>query len=247
MRTHFCLLTFLTFILFLPFFSPLFAQDIDNALWATIDIKKKFKHGLALNFEEEYRLRDNMSNTDKVQTTIDFSWKPLSCLKGGIAYCRIDKYQTDKTWELRHRYIAYLVGSYDIGRFSLSLKEKFQQTNRVGVAGTANRSNPTNVIRSKFEVTYNIKKSPLTPFASVELFYALNEPNGIQDPAAAKMITETRYAAGLEYSFKKNLAIEAGYLSSAGKGWDKDALGNNMGGYLMSYTNALTIGISYTF
>jgi hypothetical protein len=238
----------LAFLLFLPIIYPLFAQDTDNGLWTTVDIKKKFKHGLALNFEEEYKLRENFSNTDKFETTIDLSWKPLSFLKGGIGYCRIDynhpvnNNHLTEYWELRHRYIAYLVGSYDIGRFSLSLKEKFQQTNRVGITADKNKSNPTNVLRSKFEVDYNIKKSPFTPYASVEVFYAFNEPDGFQIPAATKMVTEIRNAIGLEYSIRKNLALEAGYLYCMEKDWDKDAAA-----YLSGYTNALTLGVSYTF
>jgi len=252
MKIHRRLLAFLAFILLLPIFYPLFAQNTDNALWTTVDIKKKFNHGIALNFEEEYKMRENFSNTDKFETTIDLSWKPLSFLKGGIAYCRIDynhpaNNNNAEYWELRHRYIAYLMGSYDIGRFSLSLKEKFQQTNRVGVDASVNKSNPTNVIRSKFEVDYNIKKSSFTPYASVEVFYTLNEPNGAQDPAATKMVTEIRNAIGVEYSIRKNLAVEAGYLYCIAKDWDKNALGNNMGGYLSGYTNALTLGLSYTF
>lgn len=241
-------LTFVIIILFLPIIVPLFAQAPDNALWTTIDIKKKFKHGFALNLEQEYRMRDNFSNTDKLQTSLDLSWKPLDFLKGGVAYCMINKNPNNSTsWELRHRYVAYLAGSYDIGRFSLGLKEKFQHTNRVGITADADKANPSNVIRSKVDLTYNIRKSKVTPFVSAEVFYALNEPNGIQIPAATQMITETRYAAGVEYSLKKNLSIEAGYLYSAGKEWDDDALGHNIGGYLKQYTNALVLGLNYTF
>lgn len=253
MRTHTRILSFLSLLLLLSSFSPLFAQETDNGLWTSVEIKKKLTKGLAISLEEEYKMRDNFSKTDKFETTIDLSWKPLSFLKGGIAYCRIDynhpinNSNTVEYWELRHRYIAYLMGSYDIGRFSLSLKEKFQQTNRVGVDPSVNKSNPTNVIRSKFEVDYNIKKSPFTPFASVEVYYALNEPDGVQDPTATQMVTEIRNAIGVEYAIKKNLVVEAGYLYCIEKDWDKDALGNNMGGYLIGYTNALTIGLSYTF
>ena len=240
-------------IILLTSYFPLFSQDTDNGLWTSVEIKKKFKNGLSLSLEEEYKMRDNFSKTDKFETTIDLSWKPLSFLKGGIAYCRIDYNHPSNNsnpteyWELRHRYIAYLMGIYDIGRFSLSLREKFQQTYRVGVNANVNKSNPTNIIRSKFEVDYNIRKSPFKPFASVEVYYALNEPDGIQDPAATKMVTEIRNAIGVEYSIKKNLAIEAGYLYCMEKDWDKDALGNNMGGYLSGITNALTLGLSYSF
>jgi hypothetical protein len=256
MKTRTGLLTLLTFLLLSPGFFPLFAQDADNALWTTLDIKKKFKHGIALSFEEEYKMRENFSNTDKFETTFDLSWKPLSYLKGGIAYCRIDynhpanNNNLSEYWELRHRYIAYLMGSYDFGRFSLSLKEKFQQTNRVGIVSNANKSNPTNVIRSKFEVDYNIKKSAFTPYASVEIFYSLNEPDGIQDPAATKMVTEIRNNIGLEYALNKKLAIDAGFLYCSEKGWDDDVRDANnikVGGYVSEFTNALTLGLSYSF
>ncbi|HEY5499176.1 MAG TPA: DUF2490 domain-containing protein [Bacteroidales bacterium] len=255
MRTHTRILPLLTFILFLPIFFPLFAQETDNALWTTIDIKKKFIHGLALSFEEEYKMRENFSNTDKFETTIDLSWKPLSFLKGGIAYCRIDynhplnlkHNHPTEYWELRHRYIAYLTGTYDIGRFNLSLKEKFQQTYRMDVDST--KSDPINILRSKFEVSYNIKGIPLTPYTNIELFYSLNEPNG-KYPSTTEMFSETRSSVGLEYSLLKNLDIEAGYLYCAEKGWDEDVRdinGHKVGGFVSGFTNALTLGLSYTF
>ena len=247
MKTQIRLLKLSAFILFMPIFFPLFAQDADHGLWTSVDIKKKFKYGLSLSLSEEYKMKYNFSNTDKLESTIDLSWKPLSFLKGGVAYCRIDKYQQDNTWELRHRYIAYLMGLYELGRFNFSLKEKFQQTNRVGVEANVNKSNPTNVIRSKFELDYNIKKSPFTPYASVEVFYSLNEPDGVQNPTATKMITEIRNAIGVEYSIMKDLAVEAGYLYCIENGWEKDALGNNIGDYLKAYTNVLTVGLSYSF
>jgi opacity protein-like surface antigen len=251
-KTHVRFQILLICFLFLTSTLPLYSQVADNGLWTSVEIKKKLNYGLSLSLSEEYKMRDNFSNTDKFETTIDLSWKALSFLKGGIAYCRIDYNHPPNSnpteyWELRHRYIAYVVGSYDIGRFSLSLREKFQQTNRVGVVANVNRSNPTNVLRSKFEVDYNIRKSPFTPYASVEVYYALNEPDGVQDPAATKMVSEIRNAIGVEYSIKKNLAIDAGYLYCIEKGWDKDALGNNMGGYLNGYTNVLTLGLSYSF
>lgn len=256
MRTQKHLFTLLAVLLILPSLFPLLAQDADNGLWTTVEIKKKFKYGLALSLSEEYKMRENFSNTDKLETTLDLSWKPLSFLKGGISYCRIDyNHPANNTnpleyWELRHRYIAYLTGSYDFGRFSLSLREKFQQTNRVGIVADQNKSNPTNVLRSKLEVDYNIRKSPLTPYASVEIFYAFNEPNGVQNPASTKMVTEIRNSIGLEYAINKKLAIDAGYLYCSETDWDKDVRDANnikVGGYVNGLTNVLTLGLSYTF
>jgi opacity protein-like surface antigen len=246
MNVHRCLVLFLLLL----FLFPIHAQETDFGLWSSVDIKKKFKHGLAVNLEEEYRMRDNSSTTDKFQTTIDVSWKPLSYLKGGVGYCRIYYYDGPADWEVRNRFIAYLVGYYKIDRFEFSLKEKFQQTNRVGVVATVNKNNPSTVLRSKFEANYNIKRLPFKPYASCEVFYALNEPDGVQFPSATKMVTEIRAAAGLEVSLLKNLDVQAGYLYSAGKDWSKVGLdldGDNVWGYASDFTHALTIGLSYTF
>lgn len=255
MRTHIRLQTLFAYTLLLPFLFPLFAQNADNGLWTSLEVKKKLKYGLAVSLQEEYKMRENFSNTDKLETTLDLSWKPLSFLKGGVSYCRIDynhpsnNNNPSEYWELRHRYIAYIMGSYEVGRFSLSLREKFQQTNRVGVIADENKSNPTNVLRSKFEVDYNIRKSPFTPYASVEVFYAFNEPDGIQNPPATGMVAEIRSAIGVEYALNKRLTFDAGYLYCSEKGWDDDVFVNGVkvGGYVRDFTNVLTVGMSYSF
>lgn len=255
MKTPIRLLTLFLCILLSPFLLLLSAQNADNGLWTSLEVKKKLKYGLAVSLQEEYKMRENFSNTDKLETTVDLSWKPLSYLKGGISYCRIDynhpanNNNPSEYWELRHRYIAYVMGSYEIGRFNLSLREKFQQTNRVGVVADKDKSNPTNILRSKFEVDYNIRKSPFTPYASVEVFYAFNEPNGILNPPATGMVTEVRSTIGVEYAINKRLAVDAGYLFCSEKGWDDDVRvdGIKVGGYVSEFTNVLTLGLSYSF
>jgi hypothetical protein len=235
---------------------PVLAQETDRGMWSSFELKKKFKGGIALSLEEEYRLREDFQTTDKFMTTLDLSWKPFSFLKGGIAYCRIDynhpsnNTHTDEYWELRHRYSAYLTGDYDLGRFGVSLREKFQQTKRVGVVADADKSNPTNVLRSRLQLTYDWKSLPLKPYISGEVFYTLNEPDGEQDPSATKMVTEDRYAAGLEYDISKRLTLAIGYLYSSSTGWDDDvrnADGDKVGGYVDSFEHILTTGLTFTF
>ncbi|HET9571426.1 MAG TPA: DUF2490 domain-containing protein [Bacteroidales bacterium] len=242
----------LVIILSLPLFQQLIAQNTDNQLWTTVNIKKKFSHGIALTFEEKYKLREQFSKTDKLETTIDLSWKPLSFLKGGIAYCRLDYNHPpspalgfpSEYWELRHRYLVYLAGSWEAGPFSLSLKEKYQQTYLVGAGST--KVDPINVLRSKLDVFYNIKGLPVTPFTNVEYFYSFNEPNG-DFPSTTNMLAESRYAVGLKYGLFKNMDIDLGYLYYAKKSWKKDALGPSIGGFLNSDANVLTLGFSYDF
>jgi opacity protein-like surface antigen len=238
----------MTFALFCTGFNT-FAQEVDHGVWSSIELKKKFKKGVSVSLEEEYRLRENMQATDKFMTTLDLSWKPVSFLKGGISYTRIDynhpankKHNWENYWELRNRYSVYLTGRYEIGRFELSLREKFQRTYRDSIVSSEFKSNPTDLIRSKFEVTYDVKRLPLKPYFSCEIFYTLNEPTGDAANPSQKLVTEIRYATGLEYDLTKKLGIEAGYLYSTSRGFDDDA-----GGLVSELGHVLTVGMSYTF
>lgn len=216
---------------------PGFAQEYvtDHGLWNSIDLQKKWKNGIAIDFEEEYRLRDDISTTDKFMSTLELSYKPFSFLKGGASYCMINYNHPGKKstnyldyWELRHRYSVYLQGVYDFYRFEISLKERFQSTYRVGVVETDTRANPKDILRSKLELDYNVKGLPLTPYISCEWSHSLNNPSGSND------LVETRYAAGLEYKVFKGFSVDCGYLYDI----DNTDIVN---------VHVLTLGIGYSF
>jgi len=227
------------YILALAIFSvfPSFAQEdlTDHGLWNSIDLQKKWKNGIAIDFEEEYRMRDDMSKTDKFMSTIDLSYKPYSFIKAGASYCLINYNHPGKKstnyleyWELRHRYSLYVQGSYDFYRFEISLKERYQSTYRVGVEATDTRANPKDLLRSKIELDYNVKGLPLTPYVACELQHSLNNPSG------SNGLVEIRYAAGLEYEVLKGFSVNCGYLYDI----DKSELVN---------VHVLTLGIGYSF
>jgi hypothetical protein len=228
-----------------------FAQDPELGMWSSVELKKKIGHGVALAFEEEYRMRESLGTTDRFMTSVDLSWKPLKYLKGGLTYTLINKYDATETepWETRHRFSGYLTGSYDLGRFEISLKEKFQSTNRVGIVADEDKSNPTNILRSKFSIAYDLRGMPLKPYLSTEIFYALNEPDGTRTLGNVQMFTEGRFGAGLEYDFSKKFSATLGYLYSASTDWDDDVRVNDIkvGGYVNAFQHVLTAGLSYTF
>lgn len=226
---------------------PILAAEFDNALWTSLDIKKKLGHGFALTFEEEYRLDNDFSRTDKFQTSLELSYKFLPFLKAGAAYTRIDQYKPSTTsYYQKHRGYAFLEGAWSAGRFGFSLKERYQKTYRSDFTETVDDANPVDVLRTKLSVDYNIKGLKLKPYASCEVHYVLNEPDGKNNPPSSGMVGEIRYAGGLEYSLKKNLDLELGYLLSAERGWDHNLYGST-GGYKYQNTGALTLGLGYTF
>ena len=190
-----CLVGFLSCI-------SLAAQD-DFGSILSADVTKKIAKGLNINFEEEFRTRSNFSEIERFSHILEVSYKPFKFLKTGGAY-NLMNYNHEKGWEIRHRYYFYATGSLDAGRFSFSLRERFQSTKRQGVAQTAKRANPKLYLRSRLKADYNIRKSKFTPYATFELFNTLNDPqkNGVN---------QWRGVAGTDYKLNKNNVLALYY------------------------------------
>jgi opacity protein-like surface antigen len=179
------------------------AQDDVGGIW-TVDVTKKIIKGVSLAFEEEYRLRDNFAATDRFSHTLEISYKPFKYLKAGGAYNLINFNHEKKGWEARHRYYFYATGSLKAGRFDLSLRERFQSTYRQGVEETAKRANPKLFLRSRLKVEYDIPKCKFEPFASVELFNTLNDPQ-------ENRMDRWRGIAGTAFKLNKKNSVELYY------------------------------------
>ncbi|GGJ88270.1 DUF2490 domain-containing protein [Parabacteroides faecis] len=177
-------------------------DDLGSSLSA--DITKRIIPGLNLSLEEDFRLRDNLSEVDRFSTTLELSYKPWKFLKLGGAYNLINYNHETKGWEVRHRYYFFATGSYRINRFTVSLRERFQSTYRVGVKETSKRANPKLYLRSRLEVEYDIRNCKFEPFASVELYNTLNDPQG-------NKMNKLKYTAGSKYRLNKRNSLQLYY------------------------------------
>ena len=182
---------------------PIMAQN-DWGSSLNLGVSKKLTPKLNLSLEEEFRTRDNFGEAERFSTALDLSYKFNDYLKLGWAYNLINYNHETKGWEVRHRYYFYGTGSLHFDRFTLSLRERFQSTYRVGVKETDTRSNPKYYLRSRLELDYDIANSRWKPFVSVELYKPLN------DKVDNKM-DKIRYTVGTEYKINKHNALEAFY------------------------------------
>ncbi|MDH6535169.1 hypothetical protein M2101_001847 [Parabacteroides sp. PM5-20] len=167
-------------------------------------ISKKIVPGLTISLEEDLRLRENLGSVDRFSTTIDLSYRFCEYLKIGGAYNLINYNHPKKDWEVRHRYYFYATGALRFNRFTLSLRERFQSTYRVGVEETEKRANPKLYLRSRIELQYDIRKSGFEPFFSVELYNTLNDPQG-------NALDRVRYTGGTQYKLNKRHALQLFY------------------------------------
>ena len=180
------------------------AQDSDFGIWTSLEVKKKIFPGFDASFEGEFRTRNDVGTIDRWSAGVDLSYSINSYLKLGGAYNLINYNHPKREWEVGHRYSFYATGSYVWNRIELSLREKYQQTYRVGVSETASRANPKKIMRSRLQLAYNLPKSKLTPYTSVEFYHTLNNPQGND-------LEKTRYTLGTEYKINKRSKLDLFY------------------------------------
>ena len=209
----------------------------------SVEADKKINKKFSVGAEFEMRTRDDMHEVDRWSGGVSASYKLLSWLKASAGYVllydnneRYSYYDADddyvvrglvnegdpkkyaEYWGLRHRFNVSLTGSYKLGTFGLSLRERWQYTYRP--AHTVDQrlklwdededgpvydgkqhtfsAKGKNILRSRFQVEYKIKGFPATPFANVELFNALR-------------LEKVRYTAGAEWKINKHHLVTMYY------------------------------------
>lgn len=191
-------------IIFILVTKNILAQTSDFGIRLDADLTKKLTKNIELEFDEELRMNNNSSSFDRSLTTLGANYKFNNTLKAGLYYTFIYmNNQHDGYWESRNRFGAWLTASHKFDRFRISLREKYQNTYRDEALGNF-LYNPKMVLRSKLEISYNIRKFPVDPYCSAEMQYQLNNPYGNE-------IDSWRYTAGAEYKISKKFAIDLYY------------------------------------
>lgn len=204
---------------------PAMAQE----LWTSAAFKASFNKQWSTVAEIEYRTTDQLKSSDRVTAGLRLDYKHK--------YFKIDAgYKFMKThsglsttnkgniipsyWLTRHRAYASVTGKLSLGRFGLSLRERYQFTHRVGkfVPKFASdgvkpkndewiASRDRHILRSRIDCDYTIRKSKFKPFGNVEVYDNLSEQFSVE---------KIRYTIGSEYKINKHNTVELYYRFSQG-------------------------------
>ncbi len=206
---------------------PAMAQKDDIGMWIGADVSKELSKKWEVGFGAEYRLNDELSATERLSVSVDAKYKVAKWLKAGVGYTYLHgrepksisdggKYLYNTYWYPRHRFTADLTGSFKLGRFKISLRERWMYTyrpsferNRMGIIegdedfGIVSHKDKDgkgeNVLRSRLQVQYDIRKSKFTPYASFESFNAW-------------AVQKVRYTIGTSYKLTKRDSVKLYYL-----------------------------------
>lgn len=196
-----------------------------QSLWTSAGAKLPFANGWNATIEGENRTKDGLDGSERWSAGLSVGYKVTPWLRASAGYTYIYQHTDSRTtkkgnivagyWQPRHRAAFSLTGSYKWERLTLSLRERYQYTHHTsldvakvdGDDGSKKEdehieAKDRHSLRSRLQAEYNIKKCPLTPYASAEIY---------NDLAGGFQTEKMRYTVGLEYDISKHHVLNAFY------------------------------------
>ena len=181
-------------------FTVSLAQINDFELWSGVQLRKNITKKLRVSFEEEIRFNENISDIKKFYSEIGLSYR----LNKHIRFAARYRFTENKTilsyYSTRHRIMADISLRYKISRLFIAFRSRYQ-IKYIDIYSSETGFVPRNHSRNKLSLKYNIRKNPVSPFTSGELYYQLNNPEGNQ-------LDKLRYTAGFEYNINKKNSFD---------------------------------------
>ena len=194
--------------------------ETDASYGAVVDVDWKVAKGLHLNAETEARMQDAWSNMERWTLCLGTDYRLTSWLKAEMGYEFLNRYKPSHLtsagntlngyWSPRHRWKGGLSGQLKVGRWELSLRERYQYTyaplqyvpkyqpDGKRLTDEAKEDSHEHLLRSRLQAKYNIRHCKFTPAASLELHNDLSE---------GMSLSELRYVVGGDYKLDKHNSL----------------------------------------
>lgn len=179
------------------------AQVNDAGMWIGIDLEKKIGNGLAIQFSDEIRMNENISEVGTWFNEIGLEYRINKVISASVAYRLIQKRRLDDSYSTRHRYLINLNFREKLGNISLSFRARYQSQYR-DVLSSDNGKLPDNYLRTRVMAKYDTNKK-YVPFLSGETFFHLNHPEGV-------VFDNYRLSGGISYEWNKKSSLNLGYM-----------------------------------
>ncbi len=179
----------------------------DAGLWATFNLDKKLSKRYSLFLTEEYRLRENFSQTNLFYTDLGAEVRPAKFIKVSLAYRSIQKNIYDNPYSYRHRLMCDITLKKKMDDFIISYRHRFQEEVR-NVYSSKNGIMPESYSRNKFEIKYESGKS-VSPYVAAEFRYQFHNPRSVESDYTWH---RNRYSFGFDYRKSEKTTLGLYYL-----------------------------------
>lgn len=181
----------------------LFAQEKDFKSWNSIGLDFELTKDLEFRVEQELRFENNARYLGDYITVAGFSYKLSKQLKIRGLYRYSINRKPEIGFETNHRFYGDVILKHSISRFDFSYRFRYQIKFVPPNDDDFTYLNPQH-LRHEFEISYNVPKIKLEPFAAIETYQALNNP--IQN-----RLETWRYTLGAGYGLNKTTDIKLFY------------------------------------
>lgn len=173
--------------------SQSFAQDydVDNDFQYRLglDFSWTLVKNLKLSIEPQFRIEDPF-DFERFQVEAGLKYKTFGFLYWGAQY----RVMFEPGGNNFGQYAFNITAKEDFGRFTPSVRVQYSNYTNSSITDKE-------FMRYKAAVEYNIRKSPFTPYASVEVFHSLD----------VNLLYKTRYSAGFDLKVKKDRYLNFDY------------------------------------
>jgi hypothetical protein len=167
----------------------------DFESWISAGIRLKVHKKWSFELSEGLRLEKNSTQIDQYFTNLGIGYAPFKFIEFGAGF-RFAQFNEDEDGYAPHYRINVDVAfKHKLERFSFNYRLRYQFRNELGVTSTEG-DYFKHGFRLRAKASYNIKKIPLEPSLSVEMF---NQYEKYTLPFFDKL----RVTAALAYDFKK--------------------------------------------
>lgn len=241
----------------------------------TAEVDYGITRSLGVHASEELRLNERFGFA-RTYTEAGLSYKPLDWLKMSLDYYAIGVQKKDEILDelgeisgynnyvdWRHRAAFAITGTYKLGGWRFSLRERWQGTYRMKDVNTFQTARFLMALRTRLKISYKFYNVPLEPFVSCDMRVALNAPKWSEEATDAVNFASAKYLgakdvfidrwrteAGVEWQILRNHFMQFYFTYDRTTGKEIDSKRKEAvlkAPITSSHSNHLFFGVSYAF
>ncbi|MCB9426386.1 MAG: DUF2490 domain-containing protein [Flavobacteriales bacterium] len=173
-------------------------QVRDLEAWGSTAIKWEATKKFSLELEEQFRLKEDASQTDLYFTQLGVSYKINKHFDVGFSGRYITENDNQGKKQGYNHFFRYNIDvsyKHKLQRFGLKYRLRYQNKNELGVSELEG-DYPDTRLRFMTAIDYNIKKTKWTPSVAAELFRKDRKGEPVE-------LDKFRLTVGMDYEFKK--------------------------------------------
>jgi long-subunit fatty acid transport protein len=180
-----------------------FSQQSDFQLWGQAGIGYNLTDNIKISFEEEIRLKENVSQIKKEVSDLGLVFKLNKAFRVGLHYRLELNYKNPDERSWRNGLYTDIMFRQKLHRFQFDYRLRLQSP-KIESLDDVSTTNQWFTNRHKISLQYNIKGIPLVPFIEGEIFVPVEKQQSLY-------IDEYRIWAGIAYNINKKNEIALKY------------------------------------